>query len=283
MGEGFVILSLILAAVTYARGWVLLRQRLPHRLAWRHLVSFMAGLDLLFVALGPSLERWAARSLLAHMVQHLVLMMAVPPLIWLGAPLAPLLRGLPAPLAKLVIVPLLTSAPLRELGRALAHPSVCWLAFAIATWAWHVPGLYEVALRSDVWHHVEHACFLATALLFWWPVVQPWPSRPRWPGWAMVPYLLLAEMQNTVLAAFFVFSGRALYPTYATIQGSRAALQDQILAGVLMWGPGSLTFLVPLGCLALRLLGPSRPTSEGPPLPIQPALSWPEGMTPNRR
>ncbi len=72
--------------------------------------------------------------------------------------------------------------------------------------------MYELALRSDPWHHVEHVCFLLTALLFWWPVVQPWPSRPRWPRWAMVPYLLLAEVQGTVLAAFFTFAGRALYP-----------------------------------------------------------------------
>jgi cytochrome c oxidase assembly factor CtaG len=270
VAEVVVILSLLLASVVYARGWLLLRPRLPQRFGWRQLLCFLAGLDLIFVALVAPLQ---ARSLFAHMVQHVVLMMVVPPLIWLGAPLAPLLRGLPDSLAKVVIGSVLTCAPLRRVGRVVTHPSVCWLAFIIATWGWHVPDLYELALRSDVWHRVEHACFLATGLLFWWPVVQPWPSRPRWPRWAMVPYLLLAEVQNTVMAAFFTFAGRALYPTYAAAQGEALALQDQVMAGVLMWGPGSLILLVPMGCLALSLLGPSRMTSEDSPLPVRPGLS----------
>jgi cytochrome c oxidase assembly factor CtaG len=143
--------------------------------------------------------------------------------------------------------------------------------------------LYELALRSHAWHHVEHAGFLATALLFWWPVVQPWPSRPRWPRWAMVPYLLLAEVQSTVLAALFTFAGRVIYPTYAAAQGGAAALQDQIMAGVLMWGLGSLTFLLPAGFLVMRLLAPSRANSEDPHVPVRPALSWPEGSAPDRR
>ena len=86
---------------------------------------------------------------------------------------------------------------------------------SLATWGWHVPAAYELALRSPAWHVVEHASFLAAGLLFWWPVVQPWPSRPRWPRWAMIPYLLVADLQNTALAAMLVFSDRVLYPSYA--------------------------------------------------------------------
>lgn len=283
VSESLVVLSLLLTALLYARGWVQLRRRLPHRFGWGQLLAFMAGLDLIFVALVSPLDAWAAGSLLAHMVQHLLLMMAVPPLIWLGAPVAPLLRGLPGPLAKVVIISVLTWAPLRGVGRVLTHPAVCWLAFTIATWAWHVPALYELAVRSHAWHHVEHACFLATGLLFWWPVVQPWPSRPRWPRWAMVPYLLLAEVQSTVLAALFVFAGRVIYPTYAAAQGGAAALQDQVIAGVLMWGLGSLTSLVPAVWLVMRLLAPSQATLEDPHVPLLAALSWPEGSAPDRR
>ncbi len=233
----------------------------------------MAGLDLVFVALVSPLDGWAASSLLGHMAQHLVLMMAAPPLIWLGAPVAPLLRGLPRSLAKVLIVSVLTSVSLRRLSRFLTHPAVGWWAFAIATWAWHVPALYELALRSHAWHHVEHVCFLLSALLFWWPVVQPWPSRPHWPRWAMVPYLLLAEVHGTILAAFFTFAGRVFYPTYAASQGSMSALQDQVMAGVLMWGLGSLTLVLPAGCLVVRLLAPSEATVEDPRVQVGSALS----------
>ena len=94
------------------------------------------------------------------------------------------------------------------------HPAVCWVLFILSNILWHLPAFYELALRSPAWHKVEHFCFLATALLFWWHVVQPWPSRPYWPRWAMIPYLLLADLQNTALAAFLSFYDRVLYPTY---------------------------------------------------------------------
>ena len=267
MGGVLVVLSLLVVAAIYARGWARLRRRRPSRFGFRQLLCFMVGLDLILVALVSPLDAWAAGGLFPHMVQHLLLMMVIPPLIWLGAPMAPLLRGLPEPLAKFLIISVLARAPLRALARVLGHPVLCWLAFTVAVWAWHVPIMYELALRSDGWHHVEHACFLAAALLFWWPVVQPWPSRSRWPRWAMVPYLLLAEVQNNVLAAFFTFSGRPLYPTYAAALGEGPALLDQVTAGVLMWGPGSLILLIPLACLALRLLTPPptrRPEDAAP-------------------
>ena len=276
-------LSLLVTAAIYARGWVLLRRRLPHRFGWRQLLCFMAGLDLVFVALVSPLDAWAASSLLGHMVQHLILMIVAPPLIWLGAPLAPLLRGLPRPVAQILIVPVLGWPPLGRLSHALTHPAVGWLAFVVATWAWHVPVMYELALRSDAWHHVEHVCFLLTALLFWWPVVQPWPSRSRWPRWAMVPYLLLADVQGIVLAAFFTFARRPLYQTYADAQGGVGALQDQVAAGVLMWALGSLAFLVPAGYLVVQLLAPSGAMLEDPPVRAGSALSWPKGIAPDRR
>jgi cytochrome c oxidase assembly factor CtaG len=269
--ELVVLLSLAVAAGVYARGWARLRRRMPRRFGWRQLLCFLAGLDVIAVAIAPPLHALADRSLLAHMVQHMLIMLVAPPLIWLGAPLAPLLRGLPAGAARGLIAAL-AWRPLRPAGRALTHPASCWVAFAAAAWAWHVPALYELALRSHGWHHAEHASFLVAGLLFWWPVVQPWPSRRRWPRWAMVPYLLAAEVHNTVLAAIFTLSGRAIYPTYAASQGDAAALRDQVAAGIVMWGPGSLVFLLPAGLIAVHLLGPGPGAREEPGVPVLPAL-----------
>jgi cytochrome c oxidase assembly factor CtaG len=123
----------------------------------------------------------------------------------------------------------------------------------LATWLWHWPVAFELALRSPGWHVVEHASFFAAGLAFWWPVVEPWPSRSRWPRWAMIPCLLLADLQNTALAALLVFSDRVLYPSYARFD---SPLEDQAAAGVLMWVPMSLAYLVPAAVLAARLLAP---------------------------
>ena len=251
---------LALTAVVYARGWWLLRRRHRQRFRWRHLLSFLGGLDALFVAVASPLEARAAESLTAHMGQHVLLMMVAPLLLWLGEPLAPMVRGLPR-IAVGPVVRFLAWAPVRRAGRMVTHPIVAWMSFAVVSCAWHTPVLYEMALASHPWHHAEHASFLAAALLFWWPVVQPWPSRPRWPRWTVLPYLLLGEILNTVLAAVFVFGGRALYPTYAVI-AVRAGLSprdEQIAAGLLMWGAGSLAMLLPAAWVTLELLAPAGP------------------------
>ena len=125
---------------------------------------------------------------------------------------------------------------------------------AVAMWGWHVPGPYQLALREPLWHDAEHLTFFATSLLFWWSVVRPWPFTPHWPAWSIPATLLLADVQNTVIAAALTFSGRVLYPIYD--QGPRlgglSALDDQVMAGVVMV-PGSLVFLVRDRC-DVRLL-----------------------------
>ena len=114
---------------------------------------------------------------------------------------------------------------------------------------------------SPGWHQAEHLCFLAAGLLFWFPVVQPWPSLAVWPRWTMIPYLLLADLLNTVLSAFFVFSDRVIYPAYAAAPRlwGIAPLDDQAVAGALMWVPGSLVFLLPVVMIVVESLSASGP------------------------
>ncbi len=253
------VLLLAVTAIVYVRG----ARRLPaHVPPWR-IAAFFGGLATLFVAVASPLDAFAALLLQAHMVQHLLLTMVAPPLLLLGAPAMPLLRGLPGRIAHDALGPFLAWPVLVRIGGGLVHPVVAWLAFVAATWAWHVPAAYELALRSPGWHAVEHACFLGTALLFWWPVVQPWPSRPWWPRWAMVPYLVLADVQNTVLAAFLVFAERVVYPPYALAPrlGGLTPLDDQAAAGAMMWVPGSIAFLVPAAMILWRQLQPVAPVT----------------------
>lgn len=259
---------LLVAAAVYARGWRVLRRQMPARFpAWR-LASFVAGLATVHLAVASPLDAFAGLLLQVHMIQHLLLMLVAPPLLLLGAPLVPVLRGLPPRVAKDVLGPFLAWPVLWRAARWLTHPAVCWSALVLATWLWHLPALYQLALRHLVWHAVEHATFLVAALLFWWPVVQPWPSRARWPRWTIPLYLLLADLQNTIFAALLVFSERLLYPMYAGVPrlGGLSALDDQVAAGAIMWVPAALAFLVPAALITVRLLSPA-PAERPDPAP----------------
>jgi cytochrome c oxidase assembly factor CtaG len=258
--EPWIIIPLLLTATFYLRGWWQLQRRLPQRFSVWQLIAFEAGLLTLFLALASPLHALAELLLQFHMVQHLLLMMVVPPLLLLGAPILPLLHGLPRPALQYALSHVFASTALQHLGGLVTHPVVCLVAFGVSTVAWHVPGLYELALRAELWHEVQHVCFLSTGILFWWPVVQPWPSPLRWPRWTMIPYLLLADLQNTALSAFLIFSERILYPTYAAVPRvwGISAIDDQAAAGVIMWVPGSVIFLLPVGVLVIRLLGAPR-------------------------
>src|SRR5271166_3684036 len=228
--------ALALTALLYLRGWWLLRRAgLPYLPSWRAF-SFLLGLLSLWVALASPLDTFSGFVLTAHMLQHMLLMMVAPPLILLGAPLIPLVRGLPIFAAREFAGPFLNWSVAKRVGGALTHPVVALLLMGLAMFAWHTPALYELALRSSAWHQVEHAWFFLTSTIFWWPVVQPWPSRAHWPRWAMVPYLLIADIQNTVLSAILVFSDRVLYPSYALTPRlfGLSAQQDQAASGAIM-------------------------------------------------
>jgi cytochrome c oxidase assembly factor CtaG/ferredoxin len=255
-----VALGLIVSAILYLRGWRVLHRINPARFPTWRLGAFLGGLAALWVAIASPLDTFSGLLLSAHMVQHLMLMSVAPPLILLGAPLLPVLRGLPRKFAHDGVGPFLSWPALRRFGDALTHPVVCWLAMAVSLCAWHVPAGFELALRSPAWHKVEHACFFGTSLLFWWPVVRPFPSRPHWPLGTVPIYLLAADLLNTALCAVLTFSDKVLYASYTNVPRlfGTTALSDQVAAGVIMWVPGSLVFLVPATVIAIRFLSPSQ-------------------------
>jgi putative membrane protein len=243
--EPSVSLPAVVMAAVYLRGWRLARRRLAQRFDTRHAVVFLSGLAIMMLALASRLDALTHRWLAAHMVQHLLLMVVVAPMLWMGAPEVPLLVGLPGWIRSVVLRGM-RGAEMRRLTRGLSHPAVGWVAFAVSFWVWHTPALYGLALESDLWHHVEHACFLVSALLFWRPVILAWPARTTWPRWAMIPYLALAMFQSLPLAAILTFSDRVIYAGYSSVD-------DQALAGVIMWVPGSLPLLLPILRLVVEL------------------------------
>ena len=268
--DPWIIVPLLLTGFIYLRGWLFLRRRHARWTGWR-LAAFPGGLLAIFLALGSPIETFSGLLLHIHMVQHLLLMMVAPPLLWLGEPLVPLLRGLPHAIRSAWIGPLFRWPPLRWLFRVLTHPVAAWLLFVAATWLWHAPQAYETALQYPPWHYLEHACFLGSALLFWYLVIRPFPARPTWSAWVLVPYLLLADVQNTGLSALLAFSGQVLYPHYGQVPrlGGLSALEDQAIAGVIMWVPGSVAFLLPVGIIGVRLLFGSEVRRAGGVSPLR--------------
>jgi cytochrome c oxidase assembly factor CtaG/ferredoxin len=268
--EPGVLAGLLAFGFFYVRGWLKLQPRAPLRFpAWR-LACFLGGLLTISVALFSPLDAFANFLLSIHMVQHLLLTMVAPPLLLLGYPFLPMLLGLPRRFVADGLGPFLNWKLLKALGRTFTHPAVSLSAFCLSNILWHLPPAYELALRSTTWHRVEHMFFLGTATLFWWFIIDPWPSHNRRPRWLVIPYLLAADLQNTVLSAAFSFYDRVVYPTYAAaprISPDFSALQDQAAAGPIMWVPGSLAFLIPCGVVAIQYLSPKK---KAPTEPVSP-------------
>jgi putative membrane protein len=256
--------GLALTALIYIRGFVRIRRTRPSQFpAWR-LAAFLGGSAALFVAVASPLDTFSESLLFMHMAQHYALMSVAPPLIVLGAPVVPVLRGLPRFVIRL-LRPLFVSRFLHAAGRFLTRPRVAWLAMNAAYVGWHIPRAYEFALSSENWHNFEHACFFFTNLMFWWPIVQPWPARPLQSRWVLIPYLLLADIVNTAVSAFLCFAGRLLYARYDFMPRpfGLSALNDQVAAGAFMWVCGSVVYLVPAVAIVARLLS----SAAAPPEP----------------
>ena len=250
--------SLCLAALLYVNGWHRLRIAAQRQFPVRRLAAFFAGIVTVWIAIGSPLQALDDVSLTVHMVQHLLLAAVAPPLLLLGAPELPLLRGIPQSLARGVISPFLRLPFTRKFGHLVSHPVICWLVPTLALIGWHIPAVFELALRWDWLHKFEHASFLGAGLLFWWPVVQPWPSTPRWPQWSIPLYLLAATLPCDALSGFLSFCDRVVYPSYfsaPTVFGL-SPLEDQECAAALMWVAVTIIFLVPAVLVTLKILSP---------------------------
>jgi cytochrome c oxidase assembly factor CtaG len=247
---------LLMTMVLYLRGWLQLRKTRSRELPPWRLVCFVAGIGSLFLAVASPLDTYSESLLLMHMAQHFVLMSVAPPLIVLGAPLVPLLRGIPRAVIRHFAQWAFRSSAVRRFGRFLMHPFVAWIVMNATFVVWHIPAAYEFALGGEIWHTFEHLCFFASSVLFWWLIVRPWPSHVLFSEWILIPYLLLSDLVNTGLSAFLCFSGRLLYPSYAEVERpfGLGALNDQVAAGAFMWVFGSIVFLVPAVLIMGRLL-----------------------------
>ena len=207
-------------------------------------LAFVAAMAALALALLSGIERYDTTLFSVHMVQHLLLTMVAAPLIAIAAPITLILR-LSAPDARRrVVLPVLHSRAVRF----LAFPVIAWLAFAVVMWGAHFSPLFDLALENPLAHDLEHALFLGTALLFWWPVAAADPSPSRLAHPSRTLYTFLQMPQNTFLAVIILGATVPLYEHYASLQipwpgWTMTALDDQRLAAGIMWVGGDLLFI----------------------------------------
>lgn len=242
-----VLAGLLVLAGTYTRGWRGLRRRGYGTIAseWR-LGVYVAGLGVIGLALLSPIDELANAWFSAHMIQHLLLTMVAAPLLLLGNPLTACLWGMPPRARHALGHPLTRQAKFRRMLTALTRLPVAWTIYVGILWVWHLPLLYGAALEHEVIHIVEHLTFFGSSLIFWWPIIRPAPRlHPRLhPGFEIL-YLLAATAQNTALGALLSLQERIVYPHYARATAEVVAVNDQTLAGGIMWINGHM-YLVPI-------------------------------------
>ena len=210
-------------------------------------VAFLLGLTAIAFALQSGIEAYDTALFSIHMVQHVLLLLVAAPLIALAAPITLLLRVSRPDVRRRWILPVLHSRALR----AITHPVVAWLLFAAVMWGAHFSPLFDLSLENPAVHDLEHVLFLGAALLFWWPAVALDPAPWRMPHAGRGLYVFLQMPQNTFLAVVILFATAPLYPHYATLDrpwGS-SPLEDQQIAGGIMWLLGDLLFIAAIGAI----------------------------------
>jgi putative membrane protein len=254
--DPILVLSLVLCGWVYAAGLQKLGQRPRHShsiISWRS-ISFAAGWITLFVALISPLDAVSTALFSAHMLQHMLLIVIAPPLLVLGVSPVPFLLAFDLPVRRTLGQYWQTITWLKPAWRALTWPPVAWAVHVLTLWVWHLPWLYQAALKNEALHILEHLSFIFSALLFWWTILRLRRDLGR--GDPGILALFTMALQGGLLSALITFAPTPWYAAYAstTLPWGRTPLEDQQLAGAIMWIPvGTIYTLAALILLMFAL------------------------------
>lgn len=249
--EPFFLVPALAGVALYTRGLWRWRERSRAHPWWRSALFYL-GMFTLFAAVNSPLHVLSERHFSSHMAQHLLVMTVGVPLILLGAPTTPVLRGLPRLVRRHVFAPLAADPLVRRAFGWLTHPMTALVVSSVVLIAWHVvPGWYDLAAANPDVHEVQHLSFLITSGLFWWNVIDPAPLHARMGYLLRIVYIVAQGTVSSILAAFITLADRPLYQFYvqATPVFPISVMDDQQLGGLLMWIPGQTIDLVVIGVL----------------------------------
>jgi putative membrane protein len=253
-----VILSLAVLGLVYGLGWYRLRQRGARRLAsgWR-LAAFVGGLAALAVAMLSAIEVLTDLLFTIHMVQHLLIMMVGAPLLILANPYPFFLWGLPASARRAAGWLMAPESGFRQVVIRLTSPWLIWGLYVGSIWVWHVPTAYDAALGSEFLHTIQHMMYLTTALLFWWHVTGVSGGLVGRLSYGFrIGFVLAAVVPNEILGIAITFAKQPIYSHYTTVPRlwGLSVMDDQMLAGALMWVPGGMMYILAALILLARYL-----------------------------
>ena len=256
-----VVAGLAIMGAAYAVAAIRRRKTHPDDVRPAQCVSFFAGLTVLFGSLtGPVHDLSDYYLFSAHMVQHLLLAFAMPPLLLYGTP-AFMLR------------PLVRDPRVLRLARWLTRPSSAFAVFNLVLVAWHLPPAYNLAMEVHPIHIVQHLMIMAASVVLWWPVLSPLPEVPRAAYPVQLLYLFVVGLPMVVVSIFITMADHILYPYYAAaprVFPALGAQGDQHFGGLIMWIPGGFVFLVAISVVFFRWQAAGG-EDVAPPLP-PPAL-----------
>jgi putative membrane protein len=232
-------LSAALYSIGVARLW---RHAGPGKgIRYSQTLAFIGGWFSLLAAL-IGLDELSEQLFSAHMAQHELLMLVAAPLIAAAAPWIAFLWMLPAGARRRMMLAVRRPAIVAA-TTFITAPPVVWCLHAAMLWMWHLPALYQAALEQESVHMVQHLSFFLSAALFWWGLAHGRYGRVGYG--AAVIYVFATAVHSGVLGALLTFSPRVWYPLYesTTARLGLTPLEDQQLAGLLMWVPASLVFI----------------------------------------
>ena len=234
-----IVLGILLLQGAYLLGVTRLRRRLGRAepVEAKHVVFFSAGMLSMYLALSSPIHHLADNFLFsAHMVQHLILILVMPPLLLAGTP-------------PWLIRPLFRHNLTLFVARWLTRPVQAFAISGFVLAVWHLPAMYDATLHTHGIHVLEHLMFMVSAIIMWWPVMSPLSevSRASYP--MQMVYLFLLTLPAGFIGAAITFSPRVLYPFYATVPRlwGLDVVSDQQIGGLIMKLPGALAFFITMG------------------------------------
>jgi cytochrome c oxidase assembly factor CtaG len=246
--DPLVLVGVIALGALYVRAWQRARAAGgPHRTGVGRLILFTGGLAAILAALVSPIDRLGEQLMLMHMVQHILLLDIAPILLILG-------------LTKVLLRPAtrrLTAVEKR--AGYLAHPAFAVLAYAGFMWLWHIPAMYDLALRNSPIHALEHVCFAVAGTLYWWHLLSPIRGRMRLGGMGPVMYMVSTKLLVGLLGLVLAFAPNAIYPFYEhhPHYWGLTAGEDQNMAGLIMALEQSIVMGIALVYLFVTMLAES--------------------------
>lgn len=254
-----VLAVLLIAGILYTTGWRRIAQRSSSsKLATkRKLVAYLSGLVTLALALISPIDWLGGQLLFMHMIQHKLIVMIAAPLLWLGNPFPFMLWGMPVFLRTRVSTLFMRESQFRRYLILCTNAGLAWLLYIVVYMGWHDPNAYNLALRNEWVHKLEHLSFFAVAMLFWWHVIGAAPHWHRNSTWGLLALLLGVVPFQMAAGIVIATADTVIYTYYNSVPHiwGFTALEDQAMGGAIMWIPSSEMVVWAVVFLLAGLLG----------------------------